>query len=183
MEVAALILALFAFVLALRANLSSGGGSNATELEDAKTDARRRIENLGDELRHELEIQKRFLGDLAAGRPVDPEQVKESRLWADALPDQALTMLKDGQDLHVLDVRTPQEHSMGVIPGAQLIPVDQLEARLSEVPKSDRTLVVCAGGGRSAAACEFMSGEGRGGLFNLAGGMGSWSGPVEKPKD
>lgn len=182
MEVAALALALFAFVLALRANMA-GGGTSSTELEDAKTDARRRVENLGAELRHQLAIQQRFIAELAAGNSIDPQQVEEGRLWADALPDQALGMLDDGQPLHVLDVRTPQEHAMGVIPGAQLIPVDQLESRLNEVPESARTLVVCAGGGRSAAACEFMSSEGRGGLFNLAGGMGSWSGPVEQPKD
>jgi phage shock protein E len=182
MEIAALALSLFAFVLALRASLSSGGAS-ATDLEDAKTDARRRVENLGEELRHQLAIQQRFIAELAAGKPVDPRQVEEGRLWADALAPEALAMLEDGQPLHVLDVRTPQEHASGVIPGAQLIPVDQLEARLDEVPQAARTLVVCAGGGRSAAACEFMSSEGRSGLFNLAGGMGSWSGPVEKPKD
>ena len=42
-------------------------------------------------------------------------------------------------------------------------------------------LVCCAGGSRSAAACEFLSQQGYAGLHNLEGGMNSWSGPRVRP--
>jgi rhodanese-related sulfurtransferase len=42
-------------------------------------------------------------------------------------------------------------------------------------------LVYCAGGGRSAAACEFLSRSGFENVFNLEGGFMSWSGPTARP--
>ena len=84
--------------------------------------------------------------------------------------------------LWILDVRTPQETAAGIIPGAVLIPIDDLESRRSELPRDGRkTLVYCAGGGRSAVACEYLSREGYGELYNLEGGFTSWSGPRAKP--
>ena len=38
----------------------------------------------------------------------------------------------------MLDVRTSAETAGGVIPGAILIPVDELEARVRELPKDGR---------------------------------------------
>jgi len=47
-----------------------------------------------------------------------------------------------GEDVYLLDVRNPDElEADGMIEGAVNIPVDQLEARLDEVPK-DRPIAV-----------------------------------------
>ena len=79
-------------------------------------------------------------------------------------------------------MRTPGEVAAGKIPGALHIPIDDLEARRAEIARDDRTkLVYCAGGGRSAAACEFLSSQGWTNLLNLEGGFQSWTGPVERP--
>jgi hypothetical protein len=44
--------------------------------------------------------------------------------------------LDGGEDLYLLDVRTPKElEEEGAIDGYHHIPIDELEARLSEVPK------------------------------------------------
>ena len=75
-----------------------------------------------------------------------------------------------------------QETAGGIIPGAQLIPIEELEERAREVRRSEKPLLIyCAGGGRSAAACEFLSGQGQLGLQNLSGGIGSWGGAVTRP--
>jgi len=59
--------------------------------------------------------------------------------------------------------------------------VQMLEERWKEIPKDGRkTLVYCAGGERSAAACEFLSRQGYENLYNLAGGFHAWSGPTAK---
>ena len=82
----------------------------------------------------------------------------------------------------VVDVRTPDETRGGVLPGAQLIPLDELEERHRELPREGKTLLVyCAAGARSAAACEFLSTQGYQGLVNLESGYGGWSGPKETP--
>src|SRR5262249_16114328 len=73
------------------------------------------------------------------------------------------------------------EFAAGHIPNARLIPVDELEDRLGELPSRDTAMLVhCAAGGRSSAACELLGHRGFTRLLNLAGGMHAWPGPVVK---
>ncbi|HSE42454.1 MAG TPA: rhodanese-like domain-containing protein, partial [Acidobacteriota bacterium] len=66
------------------------------------------------------------------------------------------------------------------IPGSKLIPVDEIENRFLEVPReANPLLVVCQGGGRSAAACEILSQKGFINLVNIHDGMGAWPGKKE----
>ncbi|QDU65844.1 rhodanese-like domain-containing protein [Engelhardtia mirabilis] len=154
--------------------------SNPTVLEDMRAEGRRRVENLRTELRADIETNRRLLAEVAAGGDLDAEQIIEGRLWNDVSTREGIAMVQSGS-VRLLDVRSPQETASGVIPGAQLIPVDQLEERLDELPKDGKPMLVyCAGGGRSAAACEFLSGKGFSGLSNLEGGIGAWTGPVAK---
>lgn len=178
MSYVALALALVAVFFALRKRPEAAADPKA--LEDLRQEARRRVDNLAEELRQELAMQRRLLGELAAGTPLTREQVEEGRLWKDVSNQEGEALLQSGR-VHVLDVRTPRETSEGILPGAILIPVDQLEARLGELPKDDRpTLVYCAAGGRSAAACEFLESQGRRSLLNLSGGFSGWRGPRAK---
>jgi len=182
MEIAALVVALVALVLALKK--SGGGGDKGggkEALDDLRRDVRRDAENLAEEVRRELETTRRLLAEVASGAQLDREQILEGRLWSDVDARDAVKLVGTS-GVHVLDVRTNGETIGGVIPGAQLVPVAELEERVREVPRDAKTLlVVCAGGGRSAAACEFLAGKGYAGLLNLTGGMGAWNGPVVKP--
>jgi len=45
----------------------------------------------------------------------------------------------------VLDVRPPEEYAAGHVPGAVNIPVEQLEKRLRELPKSREVVAYCRG--------------------------------------
>lgn len=179
MEVVALVLALVALGLALLTRAQLAGLSSLAE--DAQRTARRSADNVASEVERELGVLRRMLAQVAAGNAPSPDMISEGRLWRDVTPPEGVALLEGGE-ARVIDVRTAHEVAAGMIPGALHIPVDQLEARQGEVPKDGKpTLVVCAGGGRSAAACEFLSGEGYESLHNLSGGMGSWTGPVEKP--
>ena len=78
---------------------------------------------------------------------------------------------------------TPTETAAGIIPGATLIPVDELERRAGELQREGLPMLVyCAMGGRSAAACELLSRAGFDGLMNLEGGFSSWAGARERPR-
>jgi rhodanese-related sulfurtransferase len=79
--------------------------------------------------------------------------------------------LADGAVL--IDVRRQDEHDEAHIPEAILVPLDQLPDRFDEIPAADEVLVICRSGGRSAAACEFLAGNGVTAL-NVAGGMLAW---------
>lgn len=179
MEYAALAIAVLALIAALVARGKASGLAQA--VEDAKTDARRRAENVSEETEEKFQNVRRLMSRMAAGAKLSPEMVLEGRLWNEASPDEGKKMVAQG-GARVLDVRTPQETARGIIPGALLIPVQEIEQRWKEIPKDGKaTLVYCAGGERSAAACEFLSRQGYENLHNLAGGFMSWSGPSAKP--
>jgi molybdopterin/thiamine biosynthesis adenylyltransferase/rhodanese-related sulfurtransferase len=75
-----------------------------------------------------------------------------------------------------LDVREPDEHDQGAIPGAIHIPRGHLEAQIEgRVPDHDAELVVyCAGGTRSAFAAATLSELGYSNVVSMAGGFGRW---------
>ena len=57
-------------------------------------------------------------------------------------PEDLKKRLDAGEDVFLLDVRRPEElEEIGTVEGYNHIPMDQLEARMSEIPK-DRPLVV-----------------------------------------
>ncbi|MBP8196241.1 MAG: molybdopterin-synthase adenylyltransferase MoeB [Deltaproteobacteria bacterium] len=86
----------------------------------------------------------------------------------------------------ILDVREPDEHAQGVIPGATLLPRGLLEGRIEAIApqRSARLVVYCAGGSRSALAASSLLALGYEHVRSLAGGMAAWrsaGGPLDKP--
>ena len=75
----------------------------------------------------------------------------------------------------VLDVRQPDEWNAVHIPGATLIPLDKLEARLNEVPKDKEVVVVCRSGNRSQAGRDILKNAGFTQVTSMSGGMNQWS--------
>lgn len=98
---------------------------------------------------------------------------------AEALPEidvaAAAAQIQDKQ-IKVLDVREPAEFATGVIQGAVLIPLGQVEKRIGELDglKDRPMLVVCGSGGRSAQAIKVLSKYGFTKLTNIKGGMNAW---------
>jgi adenylyltransferase/sulfurtransferase len=80
----------------------------------------------------------------------------------------------------VLDVREPYEADIASIGADQLIPVDELEARLDELEadKDEEIVVHCRSGGRSAKATELLRAKGYK-ASNLAGGVLAWSDEID----
>ena len=84
-----------------------------------------------------------------------------------------LSMLGAVDAVTVIDVRAPDEFADWSIPGARNIPVDQIEARLGEVPTEDVVVLVCAVGSRAEQAQEVLASHGV--MSNvLTGGMAAW---------
>ncbi len=85
----------------------------------------------------------------------------------------------------LLDVRTPEEYASGHVPGALLIPVQELEARLDQLApyKARGVITYCEKGGRAGKAIEILRGAGFQNLAVLAGSMTRWRSeglPVEQ---
>ena len=80
---------------------------------------------------------------------------------------------RHAEGAYVLDVRQPDEYEAGHVPGAVLVPLDQLEDRQAEVPRDVPLLVICKSGGRSAAAVRALVAAGYD-ATNVAGGTMAW---------
>jgi len=87
--------------------------------------------------------------------------------------DQAAQLLNERPDVFLLDVRTPGEYSQVRLDGARLIPIDQFQRRVAEVPKGP-VLVYCAVGSRSSAVADYLLRLGYPEVYNLYGGIWAW---------
>jgi rhodanese-related sulfurtransferase len=77
------------------------------------------------------------------------------------------------QGAFVLDVRSPLEFESEHIDGAMSIPLEQLDARIEEVPEGRDVVVVCRTGIRSTLAVETLGRAGRRARV-LEGGILAW---------
>lgn len=77
-------------------------------------------------------------------------------------------------DHFLLDVRESWEYGMYRIPGAVNIPLNDIPARLGEIPDDRPVVVVCEHGVRSVYAARYLSQQGYGGVYNLVGGTAEW---------
>lgn len=80
-----------------------------------------------------------------------------------------------GQGTFMLDVREPEEWAESHMPGATLIPLGQLESRLSEVPRDRPVVVVCRSGNRSRRGRDILLESGYERATSLSGGMLAWT--------
>jgi adenylyltransferase/sulfurtransferase len=87
--------------------------------------------------------------------------------------------LQQGEDIHLLDVREPHELEISRLEGAELIPLGQLAARLSELDSADEMVVFCKGGPRSTRALELLTSAGFRKVKNLKGGINAWAQEVD----
>jgi thioredoxin 1 len=74
----------------------------------------------------------------------------------------------------VVDVRRPDEFVTAHVPGARLIPLEELGERLHEIPRDQRVYVICAVGARSLAAAEALASAGWDAV-SVAGGTDRWA--------
>lgn len=71
-------------------------------------------------------------------------------------------------------MRTQEEYDEGHIKGSTLIPVQELDKRLSEIPRDTKMLVYCRAGHRSAQASEILVNNGFKEVYNMKGGIEEW---------
>ena len=74
----------------------------------------------------------------------------------------------------LVDIREPDEHATGLAPGAQLLPMRQLGARLAELPRDRPVLLICNTQNRSRATLKALRERGWTNLRYVDGGMSEW---------
>lgn len=81
----------------------------------------------------------------------------------------------------IIDVRTKQECSNGMLLNAQCIDIfqrDSFNSELSKMDKNKNYYVYCRSGQRSITACQIMDDMGFNETNNLLGGIAGWKGKI-----
>jgi adenylyltransferase/sulfurtransferase len=112
-----------------------------------------------------------------------PGQEEAGSVASIQVRDLAKRLAAGGDGLVLLDVRNPQEAEIAVIPGALLIPLDQIENgqaidRIRDLVAGRELFVHCKLGGRSAKALIALRRHGIEGT-TVAGGIDAWSQEVD----
>jgi rhodanese-related sulfurtransferase len=84
----------------------------------------------------------------------------------------------------LVDIREPEEHATGATAGALLLPMRQLSARITELPRDRPVLLICNTQNRSRATYEALRERGYTNLRYVNGGMSEWvrrGWPTTKP--
>lgn len=98
-------------------------------------------------------------------------------------PKEALSKFANGALL--VDVRETYEVEEFAcdVPETVVIPLSEFQRRYEELSRERELILVCAGGGRSLAAANFLAGQGYDKIANLYGGVFTWNSqglPVKK---
>jgi rhodanese-related sulfurtransferase len=73
----------------------------------------------------------------------------------------------------LVDVRQPEEYEAGHVPGAKLIPLADVVARVGEIPVEGPVYVICQTGPRSQRAADYYRNRGIE-AYNVDGGTKAW---------
>lgn len=101
-------------------------------------------------------------------------------------PDEITQGLSIGKTPLILDVRTAEEFNSGHVPGAILVPVDELPDRLDilrEIKKEREVVVYCESGKRAQKAAQILIDSDFEAVGHLEGDMAAWREkglPIEK---
>ena len=138
-------------------------------------------------LQHGNRIQVFYDGSYAKSNPIliHPESVElEEALgegdYVSISMEQADYLMHYSKDFILLDVRTEEEYEEKHIKGAQLLPLDEVEAKAEQqLPeKEQRIYVYCRSGNRSKQASEILTSLGYTNIIEI-GGIQDWQGEVE----
>jgi len=94
-------------------------------------------------------------------------------------PQAVKARLDRGESFQFIDVREPHEYQICKIPGAKLIPLGELPARMNELDVTQEVVAHCKSGMRSGKACDLLRQSGFKRVKNMKGGILAWSDKVD----
>jgi len=91
------------------------------------------------------------------------------------LTPQEMSDLLAGGEVDVVDIRDAQEWADGHIPGARVVPLDDLRADPAKTLPGSNIVFVCGQGLRSLTAAKLADRLGIGKVYSLDGGISNWT--------
>ena len=96
----------------------------------------------------------------------------------------SVMMDNEAESFRLIDVRSPNEMSQGMLPGAEALPMHLVPLRVDELRQSAKVVFYCRTGARSAQVCAFLQQQGVDQVVNVRGGIVDWyrnGYPIEAP--
>ena len=102
----------------------------------------------------------------------EPEPIHVNEVYAHDLLDR----INNGDELFIVDMRQPWEYKAGHIPGAVSIFIQEIPARLADLPKDKDIVFQCWHGNTSLQASAFLIDQGWDSqrIASLSGGIAGW---------
>ena len=134
-----------------------------------------------------IEALKQQLQGVASGVYVPRDLILSGRLYQEMTAVEARNLISRSlqtppanREYLLIDVGTQKDFDSKHIPGARLIPLEELETRFQyEISREMSVVIVyCQRGDRSRLACEFLSRQGYMNVFFLVDGLQHWTGPM-----
>ena len=158
-------------------------GSKGNALEQELREQRYLLSRLKGQLEDDREkagILRAHVAAMASGQKVSREQVLKGQFYSEISALEAYDRYKATPGTALVDVRSGEEWLVDHATGAVHIPLDQLPNRLADLPaKEVPVLLICASGGRSAQAAEWLATQGWTDVSSVRGGTPAWPGPHE----
>jgi molybdopterin/thiamine biosynthesis adenylyltransferase/rhodanese-related sulfurtransferase len=107
------------------------------------------------------------------------DEATQAAMGATVTPAELAAQLGNG-GVRLVDVREPHEWEISRISGAELIPLDDLPSRLSELPQTEPIVLYCKTGVRSAEALALLKQSGFSTAKHLGGGINAYARTVDQ---
>jgi len=109
------------------------------------------------------------------------DAASEAALGSTITVEELKEMIDSGKDFELIDVREPNEYEIVSIPGAKLIPKDQILSgqALSQLPQNKPIVLHCKSGARSAEALAAVQAAGFGDAVHVQGGVLAWANRID----
>ncbi len=109
------------------------------------------------------------------------EQAQDAAAGSTITAADLKAMLDREDDIYLIDVREPNEYEIVSIPGAVLIPKDEIlsGAALETLPQDKRLVLHCKSGARSAECLAVVKNAGFSDAVHVGGGILSWINTVD----
>lgn len=90
-------------------------------------------------------------------------------------------LIEDGEDVRIVDIRSPEAFRRGRLPDSENIPFSELADRIDELEGAERVVTVCPRGEASVQAARLIASyeEFDGRVESLSSGVEGWGTPLE----
>lgn len=114
-------------------------------------------------------------GCASASHPQNDGNSSPQNAYHRISPEEAHQLLQKQPDILLIDVRTPAEYTEKHIPGARLIPNEDINDQpLDNIDKEQPILLYCRTGHRSKQAADKLLQMGYTHIYDMEGGITAW---------